>query len=195
MSNPNQTWQARLQDPNAWKKTLSETILWVIFTCLVIQLLRIYVPGQLFLVTTPSIPEGIYWRDTSTNYHLRGDITSFKFAPEPAWLKERYPGLNTEHSKRIVGLAGDTVAVAADRSITVCNIEKSESLCVTRGRVLDRDSKGRPLYSFVPLGTTYTIKQGEVWVMGDHPSSLDSRYQGPIPVTALKGRGHILIGW
>jgi conjugative transfer signal peptidase TraF len=39
----------------------------------------------------------------------------------------------------------------------------------------------------VPKGS-YRVLAGRVWLLGWHPRSWDSRYYGPIPVSALRGR-------
>lgn len=73
-----------------------------------------------------------------------------------------------------VCLAGNTVAVAGD--------------IVAR----------RPLYQRYPLPAVegcWTLSQQEVFVMGDHPQSFDTRYTGPWPRSAVRGICQALWIW
>jgi conjugative transfer signal peptidase TraF len=59
---------------------------------------------------------------------------------------------------------------------------------------LAADSKGRPL-SHWPFGH-YTISTGMVWVASSYNGrSFDSRYFGPVPVTAVRGRVRPLLSF
>lgn len=192
---PMPVWKNNLRSPDAWKKTLKETIMWVLFTCIIFKMLEAFAPGYPFVVYTPSIQEGIYWRDRTAVHLNRGDITSFEFVPTQAWLKDRYWTPGRVHTKRIAALAGDTVYVDAKGNIKVCLNNGGDIACSAQGVVLMSDTAGRPMQSWIPLGSSYTLKQGEAWMMGEHPKSLDSRYEGPIPTAILWGRAHLLMGW
>lgn len=189
-------WQSRLRDPEQWKKTLSETIMWTIYALLMMKLIANYSPGYPFLVATPSVHEGIYWRDTRVSYHKLGDVTSFDFNPSQAWIRDRYWTPNQTFTKRIEAVPGDTVTVDKDGNIEVCNRSAdSEPACRPHGRVHTKDSDGRELFSWVPLGASYTLKPNEVWLMGTHSRSFDSRYFGPIETSQLFGTAYLLLPW
>jgi conjugative transfer signal peptidase TraF len=72
--------------------------------------------------------------------------------------------------KRVVGVAGDRVT-ASDAGVEV------NGQPVPNSRQLDFDSKGHALPH---LRGSFRVKQGEIWVAGEHPNSFDSRYFGPV---------------
>ena len=133
-------------------------------------------------MTTPSLPIRFYERVPSS------DLVSF-------CLSEPWASLATERHyrtggyddtcadgleallKRIVARAGDTVVETRDGVyINHCLIRNSKPLAL--------DGKKRPLEPFV-VGA-YELKTGEVWVMGEHSKSFDSRYYGPIKVSNIR---------
>ena len=75
--------------------------------------------------------------------------------------------------KRVVGVVGDLVT-ASDTGIKV------NGQPVPNSRSLDLDTKGSALPY---LRGVFILKQGEIWVAGEHPNSFDSRYFGPVKVT------------
>jgi conjugative transfer signal peptidase TraF len=79
--------------------------------------------------------------------------------------------------KRVLALPGQIVC-RTDLTITVDGIDM--------GAVRKRDRRGRMLPSWQGCRA---LAQGEVFLMNwDEPASLDSRYFGPVPVTAIVGR-------
>lgn len=78
--------------------------------------------------------------------------------------------------KEVAAVAGDRVVVS-ERGVSINGRLWPESRPKTRGM------DGRPLPSAVGV---YTLRPGEIWVMGEHPDSYDSRYYGPITVRAIK---------
>jgi conjugative transfer signal peptidase TraF len=74
--------------------------------------------------------------------------------------------------KRVVGVAGDLVT-ASDTGIKV------NGQPVPNSRPLDLNTKGSALPH---LRGDFILKQGEIWVAGEHPNSFDSRYFGPVKV-------------
>jgi type IV secretory pathway protease TraF len=79
--------------------------------------------------------------------------------------------------KRILALPEQTVC-RKDLAITVDNIEV--------GTARERDRRGRLLPVWHGCRA---VRRGEVFLMNwDEPASLDSRYFGPIPGTAIVGR-------
>lgn len=79
--------------------------------------------------------------------------------------------------KRVLALPGQ-VACRSDRRITIDD--------VPIGEALERDHLGRPLPVWQGC---HCIAEGEVFLMNaGRPDSLDSRYFGALPVTAIVGR-------
>jgi conjugative transfer signal peptidase TraF len=79
--------------------------------------------------------------------------------------------------KRVLALPGQLVC-REDLTITVDGIEM--------GAARERDGRGRLLPAWQGC---HALRQGEVFLMNwDEPASLDSRYFGPLPVTAVVGR-------
>ena len=74
--------------------------------------------------------------------------------------------------KRVVGVAGDLVT-ATDAGIEI------NGQPVPNSRPLDLDAKGQTLPH---VRGFFYLKQGEIWVAGEHPNSFDSRYFGPIKI-------------
>ena len=76
--------------------------------------------------------------------------------------------------KRVVALSGDTVCTASGRYVAAG---------VDLGPIATADSAGRPLPS--PFPFCDTVPPGAAFVAGHGPSSLDSRYFGPVPLSTL----------
>ena len=72
--------------------------------------------------------------------------------------------------KRVVGVSGDRVT-ARNAGIEV------NGQPVPNSRPLDLVAKGHALPH---LRGSFRLKQGEIWVAGEHPNSFDSRYFGPV---------------
>jgi type IV secretory pathway protease TraF len=186
---------SRFRDPQRWRATLYDLALWFMGAFVVITALKQYCPGYPIVVATPSIQEGLYWVDTRDHDFHPGDYVSFAFRPTQSWLQGRY-GSHPVHTKLVLGVAGDTVYADASRNLVLCRPGQSPAVagqCVTAGHVYDRDSMGRPLYSWVPAGQSYTLRQDELWVFGTHPRSLDSRYHGPVRIEDMYGKATPLI--
>jgi len=183
----------RLGDAKRWKTALYDVLIWFLFGVLVTTMLRMYSPGYPILVGTPSIAMGVYWVDKTDHRYARGDYVSFDFEPQQTWLQGRY-GHDLVHTKMVLGVAGDVVRADQDLNLTLCrrNVDGLANSCVSAGKVFQKDSKGRPLYSWVPAGHKYTLRAGELWVFGTHPRSLDSRYHGPILAGATHGKAQPL---
>jgi signal peptidase I len=108
-------------------------------------------------------------------YH-RGDIIVFK------------PPSNTEtggdqpYIKRIVGIGGDAIQIKKDGNVYV------------NGTLLDEPylfigPDGKPQPTNAHGQSTWTVPDGELFVMGDHrEASQDSRDFGPIPLSSVVGR-------
>lgn len=179
---------ARLKDPKRWKTAVFDVILWFMFGIIVTTMLSRYTPGYPIIVGTPSIPTGVYWLDKTQHHFGRGDYVTFSFEPKQEWLKGRY-GQELVHTKQVLGVSGDVVKADAELNLTLCQMNDGEPpKCVPAGKAWSADSKGRPLYSWVPANHEYTLKPGELWVWAPHLRSLDSRYHGPVLAAEMHGK-------
>lgn len=77
--------------------------------------------------------------------------------------------------KRVAGIPGDTIKVAADGV-------RINGFLIPNSRPLSKDSRGRPLMR----AEGGVVKVGEVFLLAtDHPRSFDSRYFGAIAVAPV----------
>jgi signal peptidase I len=87
--------------------------------------------------------------------------------------------------KRVIGLPGETVAMASDGRFTIDGKPLPETYLSPEAR--------KTTTGTVPL--PYQLKADEYWVMGDNRNnSGDSRYNGPIKRPQLVGKG-LFIFW
>ena len=99
----------------------------------------------------------------------RGDIVVFHYPRDP---KEIF-------IKRVIGLPGETVEIASGK-IKIYNAEYAN------GQILDEPYLDQEYTSAAP---PVTLKAGEYFLMGDNrAASLDSRYFGPVDLSAVVGR-------
>jgi signal peptidase I len=102
--------------------------------------------------------------------------------------------------KRVIALAGDTVAVK-DGSLYVNGVKLSResigpgAVSGTTGQIFDEDNNGAKYRIFISQGhpapdfPEITVPKNECFVMGDNRNeALDSRYVGPIPITGILGK-------
>ena len=136
------------------------------------------------LNASPSLPIGLYVVTSDPNAEL------VEFCPdEPAASvgsergyrsRGNCPDGGTPLLKPAIATAGDLVQVSRS-GLTV----NGHMLPNTEPQI--RDTRGREMPS-VPDGT-YTVAPGMIWVGSTyHRQSFDSRYFGPIPVTAIRHR-------
>lgn len=88
--------------------------------------------------------------------------------------------------KPIAALPGDWVFLGPN-GLRVANDEFALGFLtpIYNTAPLEKDSQGRPLEHY-PFGY-YRVKSGEIWVVSSwNAKSFDSRYFGPIPVTAIR---------
>ena len=122
------------------------------------------------LNVTGSMPAMVY----RLGHGERGSLVSFcSPISHPSIGHGSCPDGSMPLIKRVVGVAGDLVT-ASDTGIKV------NGQPVPNSRPLDLDIKGSALPH---LRGDFILKQGEIWVAGEHPNSFDSRYFGPVKVT------------
>jgi len=123
----------------------------------------------------------------------RGDIV---LLPDPDNRHDYW----TKYIKRVVAIAGDTVAVK-DGNLYVNGVKLSvESIgpgavAGTTGQILSEDNNGAKYRIFIsqshpaPDFPEITVPKNECFVMGDNRNeSRDSRYFGPVPITSIYGK-------
>jgi signal peptidase I len=111
------------------------------------------------------------WDDYS-----RGDIVVF--TPPPGSTSRPEPFI-----KRVIGEPGDRVEVRPDGLVYVNGVALAEPY-------LYRGEDGNPEPTLPGDGDTWTVPEGELFVMGDHRmASDDSRSFGPILISSVIGRG------
>jgi len=156
---------------------LLETLLLTLIVFLVIQLFvaQPYQIQQMSMENTLA-PNQYVLVDKLTprfdDYH-RGDIVVFN--PPAGWVHD---AAGTPYIKRVIGVAGDTVDIH-DGHVFVNGTELTEPYVF----------EGQPTVPADPKNHTWKLKDGYLFVMGDHRAdSQDSRQFGPIQKSTLIGR-------
>ena len=137
---------------------------------------------------TPSVPTGL-WRVLALDGPLkRGQIVSICPPPAPVFAeahargylaKGRCPGGLEPMLKPVAAIGGDVVQQTPE-GIAV------NGALVPHSLVLTADSQGRPLPVFGPGPAV--IGRDEIFLLsGMHERSFDSRYFGPLPISAVEG--------
>jgi len=106
----------------------------------------------------------------------RGDVVVFK--PPLSWGAAD----DTPYIKRVVGVAGDRIEIRDDGRLYVNDVALDEPY------VFEVDGRPQPTTALTEP-PRWAVPDGQVFVVGDHRSnSEDSRFFGPIPVSAIVGR-------
>jgi conjugative transfer signal peptidase TraF len=133
---------------------------------------------------TISMAKGVYVRSGDTQSLKRGDVIAMPMnASAKTYLRDQlgYPG-ETLLIKRVVGISGDTfcrqgaVVTINDRSVTA----------------LRQDTQANLLPSF---SGCRALPADQVFLLGDHPGSFDSRYFGPVTKSELSGTYKAVMTW
>lgn len=125
-----------------------------------------------------SVPIGLYSVEPVGQLTVTNLVVAAPPQPLAALLAERgYLPLGVPLIKRILALPGQSVC-RNERTISVNGIEM--------GTALAHDRRGRALPVWQGC---QAISQSEIFLMNwDEPASLDGRYFGPIPFSAIIGR-------
>lgn len=138
----------------------------------------IQMPTRLIWNATASVPIGFYTLAPSDALEVPDLVALMPPEPLASFMVERgYVGRGVPLIKRVVGLPGQWVC-RIGHTITIDG--------VAIGEALDRDSSGRDL----PVWQGCRVIAGdEIFLMNaDIKGSLDGRYFGPIPASAVIGR-------
>jgi conjugative transfer signal peptidase TraF len=125
-----------------------------------------------------SVPTGLYTVQPAGRLAVTNLVVALPPQPLADFLAERsYLPIGVPLMKRILALPGQSVC-RSELRISVDGIEM--------GAALEHDRHGRALPTWQGCRV---IAEGEVFLMNwDEPQSLDSRYFGPIPLSAIVGR-------
>jgi conjugative transfer signal peptidase TraF len=149
-----------------------------------VPLLRSSAPPALF-VTSCSVPCGLYVRQAGQP--RPGDLVAACLPGEEAGLalargyvakSRRCPHGEAPVVKRLV--AGPGARVAYEGQLVTVG---GEPLPASSLRQLDRAGRPLPVSARYP----YTVAQGSVLLLADHPDSYDGRYFGPVPEELVLG--------
>ena len=133
---------------------------------------------------SPSLPVGLYVTTGDESANLVEFCPAEPFASLAITRGYRDAGACSDGAapllKPVVAAAGDTVQLSA-RGISV------NGVLLPNTAPLAKDTKLRPLQAW-PFGR-YVVNSGTVWVASSHhPRSFDSRYFGPISISAIRHR-------
>jgi len=125
-----------------------------------------------------SVPMGLYGLQPARRLIVTDLVVVFPPEPLATFLADGgYLPRGVPLIKRVLALPEQMVC-RNDLAITVNGIEM--------GAARERDRRGRPLPVWQGCRV---VSEGEVFLMNwDEPASLDSRYFGPLPLTAVVGR-------
>jgi type IV secretory pathway protease TraF len=130
---------------------------------------------------TPSMPRGL-WHTTP----LEGDDEIVSLTPPQDALDWGCVRAHQVLIKRVWARAGETVCESGRmlyKTSAPTHVVHT-SLLSKRGELVELGWKG-----------CQTLKPGEVFVLGQHPSSCDSRFFGPVPTSSLRARVTPLLIW
>jgi conjugative transfer signal peptidase TraF len=129
-----------------------------------------------------SVPIGLYSVRPAGKLAVTNLVVAMPPQPLATFLAERsYLPIGVPLIKRILALPGQSVC-RSELRISVDGIEMGAAL------ELDRRGRALPVWQRCQV-----IAEGEVFLMNwDEPGSLDGRYFGPIPLSAIVGRAEPL---
>jgi type IV secretory pathway protease TraF len=133
---------------------------------------------------TISMAKGTYVRTGDAQSLKRGDIIAMPMnASAESYLGEKlgYPK-DTMLIKRVAGLSGDVM----------CRQGIEVSINTQTVYAAPRDSGGNVL---PPWSGCHVLLPNEVFLLGDHASSFDSRYFGPVTKPELSGTYKAVMTW
>ena len=130
---------------------------------------------------TESAPPGLYWRNDSP-LALNGWAVVSGKAPAAIWISERgYLAPGWPIIKRVRGLPGDEIC-RENSNITINKVLVAGAL--------HADSQGNALPDWRGC---HRLNEDEVFLLSDHPRSLDGRYFGPTNIEDVRGSARLLI--
>jgi conjugative transfer signal peptidase TraF len=130
---------------------------------------------------TESAPKGLYWRSDRPLKIYGWAVVSCK-APASVWISQNgYLARDWPIIKRVRGLAGDEIC-RVDTAVSI----NGNSVAIA----LKTDSSGKKLPVWQGC---FTVSETEVFLLNDHPRSLDGRYFGATKLENVTGAARLLI--
>ena len=129
---------------------------------------------------TASSPQGLYWRNDGP-LTLNGWAVVSAEAPAAKWIADHgYLASGWPIIKRIAGLPGDEIC-REDETISINGTQAAAAL--------NADSLGQKL----PVWSgCFTLQADEIFLLNDHPRSLDGRYFGTTKLENVTGSARLL---
>lgn len=144
--------------------------------------IALFPPGNLLIWNrTASAPQGLYWRSGGPLDYDEWAVVSGG-APTSIWIAEHnYLARGWPVIKRVRGLSGDEI----------CRLNGAVSINGKEvATALKKDSSGGEL----PVWRgCFVLSDGEVFLLNDHPRSLDGRYFGATDIDDVTGVARLLI--
>ncbi len=129
---------------------------------------------------TESAPKGLYWRSDGPLIRGGWALVSGK-APASNWIAENgFLARDWPVIKRVRGLPGDIIC--RDKATVSINGEPVAT-------ALETDSRGRRLPQWQGC---FTLKATQVFLLNDHPRSLDGRYFGATNLKDVRGSARLI---
>ncbi|MEM6554387.1 MAG: S26 family signal peptidase [Pseudomonadota bacterium] len=154
----------------------------VVFLTTALAAISLFPPSTYFIWNrTDSAPKGLYWRSDS-RLTLNGWAVVSGKAPAAIWISEQ--GF----------LAPDWPIIKRVRGVTGDNICRENGMVFVNGKQVAQailaDSAGRELPSW---DGCFTLGSDEIFLLNDHPLSLDGRYFGATKLQDVTGSARLLI--
>jgi type IV secretory pathway protease TraF len=131
-------------------------------------------PPLAFVNESPSLPRGLYLRNPGAPVAVGAVVV----APQPEVARPYLARLGVPPEMRLIK------RVAAAGGDFVCSEDGAVRISSRTVAVRDRDEHGVSLPAWEECRR---LRAGEVFLLGDTPSSFDSRYFGPVRVQDLEG--------
>ena len=137
-------------------------------------------PKKLIWNRTDSAPIGLYWLSDGP-LAMNGWVGVSADNADALWAQQRgYVGRDWPLIKRVRGLPGDKIC-RENETVLINDVIVAEAL--------EADSFGREL----PVWTgCFTLEFDEVYLLNDHPNSLDGRYFGATRLNNIAGSAILL---
>ena len=132
---------------------------------------------------TKSAPQGLYWRSNGP-LTLNGWAIVSGSSEAALWISERgYIGKNWPLIKRVRGVKGDQVC------------RDGQAILINGKYVADALSSDRTGRKLPVWHGCHVLKTEEVFLLNDHPRSLDGRYFGVTSFEDISGSARLIWPW
>lgn len=167
-----------------WRPAVWATAIAALLACtaVMVAMAAETAPPLVMVNETPSLPRGVYLRSSQAGV-ARGAIVAIA---QPAAARSYLASLEVPPDmwilKRVAGKGGDRA----------CAMGGTLAIAGRRAPVFLRDQRGRPLPRWEACRA---LAPGELFLLGDTPTSFDSRYFGPVRAEAVAGIYREVLTW